>query len=51
MVQQKYAKHKMERNGLMDTLLIYEVNKIIKQEPIRKRGLNAGIVKIIIHMK
>jgi len=37
-VEQKYAKHKMEGNDLMDTLLIYERNKIIKQEPVREKG-------------
>lgn len=37
-VEQKYAKRKMEGNDLMDTLLIYEGNKIIKQEPVREKG-------------
>lgn len=35
-VQRKYAKHKMEVNDSMDTLLMYEGEEVIKREPIRK---------------
>jgi hypothetical protein len=39
-VQRKYTGNKMEVSDSLDTLLIYEGNKIIKQEPIRK--MSAG---------